>query len=134
MGFYKYTQGHFSNGFTVLGGVVFICLVPFWLRTAEFQYEGFIVLPYVIAYFYAGVAVISGIWLFLGCARMIDTCKIDLLKNFLILCGQLSLGNTPCIIFSWLIRQKLINHFLSLIVSFLLNKIPVIRNVFLGER
>jgi hypothetical protein len=91
-------------------------------------------LPYVLAYFYAGVVAISGIGLFLGCARMIDACKIDLLKNFLILCGQLSLGNTPCIIFSWLIRQKLINHILSLIVSFLLNKIPVLRNVFLGER
>ena len=135
LGFYKYTQGHFSHSYTLLAGLAFICLVPFWLRTAEFQYAGLIALPLVAAYFYAGIVAISGTGIFLGCTRMINNSKITLLKKFLIFCGQLSLGIYAIHYFFLGFSPKVIAPLvLSLGASVVINKIPVVRTIFLGER
>ena len=135
LGFYKLTQGYFSHGFTLLSGAVFAFLVPFWLRTAEYQYMGLIVLPYAALYFYAGIVAISGIGLFLGCARIITSSNIKVLKKFLILCGQLSLGIYAIHYFFLTYSPKIIAPLLlSISISFLLNKIKFLRTIFLGER
>ena len=135
LGFYKFTQGQFPIGYSILGGVVFFMLVPFWARTAQFQYVGPIVLPDTGLYFYAGILAISGIWIFLGCAKMITLSKVGFLKNFLILCGQLSLGIYAIHYFFLAYSPKiLVPLCVSLLISYLLNKIPVIRTLFLGER
>ena len=135
LGFYKYTQGHFSLRYALLAGLVFICLVPFWLRTAEFQYAGLIALPLVVAYFYAGIVAISGTWIFLGCTRIINSSKITLLKKFLIFCGQLSLGIYAIHYFFLALSPKVIAPLvLSLGASVVISKIPVVRTIFLGER
>ena len=135
LGFYKLTHGYFSHGFTLLSGAVFAFLVPFWLRTAEYQYMGLIVLPYAALYFYAGIVAISGIGLFLGCARIITSSNIKVLKKFLILCGQLSLGIYAIHYFFLTYSPKIIAPLLlSISISFLLNKIKFLRTIFLGER
>jgi fucose 4-O-acetylase-like acetyltransferase len=135
MGFYKYTQGRFSAWSAILGFVTYFSLVSFWLRTAPFQYAGPIELPFIAGYFYAGIVAISGIWFFLGCAKTIASCDLKYLKNFLILCGQLSLGIYAIHYFFLPYHPKIIAPLLlSLAISFFLSRIPVLRTIFLGER
>jgi hypothetical protein len=133
--FYKYTQGNYSYWYSILAGLAFICLAPFWLRTAEFQYAGSMLLPYIAIYFYAGIVAISGAGIVLGCARAINLCKFDALKKFLILCGQLSLGIYAIHYFFLSYSPKIIAPLLlSILISYVLNKIPLVKTVFLGER
>jgi fucose 4-O-acetylase-like acetyltransferase len=135
LGFYKFTQGNFSIPYSLLGGIVFFALVPFWLRTAQFQYVGPIALPDIALYFYAGVVAIAGTWIFLGCARLVAISSMDFLKRFLILCGQLSLGIYAIHYFFLAYSPKILVPLLaSLMISYLLNKTPVMRTLFLGER
>lgn len=134
LGFYKYTQEHFSNVYTILAGMTFVSLAPFWLRTANFQYAGSIQLPFVVLYFYAGVVAISGILLFLGFTRILNSQHNSLLKKFLILCGQLSLGIYATHYFFLAFFPKVIAPLvLSFGASILMNRIPLIRIIFLGE-
>lgn len=135
IGFYKYTQGNYSYWYSILAGLAFICLAPFWLRTAEFQYAGSMLLPSIAIYFYAGIVAISGTGIVLGCARAINSCKFDALKFFLVLCGQLSLGIYAIHYFFLAYSPKvLMPLLLSIIISLLLNRTPVLRTFFLGER
>ena len=134
MGFYKYTQGNFSNWYSIIAGLVFMLLSPLWLRSAEFQYAGEIVLPYAVLYLYAGVVAISGAFVVLGLAKLISSSKPMPIKNFLILCGQLSLGIYAIHYFFLAYSPKVVMPLLaSVAISFILNKIPLLRTVFLGE-
>jgi fucose 4-O-acetylase-like acetyltransferase len=135
VGFYKYLQGNCSYWYSILAGLAFICLAPFWLRTAEFQYAGSMLLPYIAIYFYAGIVAISGAGIVLGCARAISSCKFDALKKILVLCGQLSLGIYAIHYFFLSYSPKIIAPLLlSILISYVLNKIPLVKTVFLGER
>jgi fucose 4-O-acetylase-like acetyltransferase len=134
MGFYKYTQGNFSNWYSVVAGAIFLLLSPLWLRSAEYQYAGEIVLPYIAIYLYAGIVAISGTFAVLGLAKVISSSKLRPIKNFLILCGQLSLGIYAIHYFFLAYSPKVITPLLaSIAISFILNKIPLLRTVFLGE-
>jgi hypothetical protein len=134
MGFYKYTQGNFSNWYSVFAGAIFMLLSPIWLRSAEHQYAGGIALPYAALYLYAGVVAISGTFVVLGLAKVIASSKILPIKNFLILCGQLSLGIYAIHYFFLAYTPKVVMPLLaSVVISFILNKIPLLRTIFLGE-
>jgi len=134
MGFYRYTQGNYSYWYSVLAGTIFLLLSSFWLRTAEFQYAGTVALPYAAIYLYPGLVAISGTFVVLGITRLISSSKLGLTKNFLILCGQLSLGVYAIHYFFLAYSPKVIMPlFASIAISYILNKIPIARTVFLGE-
>lgn len=134
MGFYKHTRGNYSNWYSVLAGVIFIFLSPFWLRTAEFQYAGTTALPYIVLYMYASLVAISGAFVVLGIAKMISSSKLRPIKDFLILSGQLSLGIYALHYFFLAYSPKVITPLLaSIAISYVLNKIPIVRTIFLGE-
>jgi fucose 4-O-acetylase-like acetyltransferase len=134
MGFYRYTQGNYSYWYSVFAGAIFLLLSPFWLRTAEFQYAGVMALPQAALYLYASLVAISGTFVVLGITRLISSSKLGLTKNFLILCGQLSLGVYAIHYFFLAYSPKFIMPLLaSITISYILNKIPIARTVFLGE-
>jgi hypothetical protein len=134
MGFYRYTGGNYSNWYSVLAGVIFIFLSPFWLRTAEFQYAGTIALPYIALYMYASLVAISGAFVVLGIAKMISSSKLRYIKDFLIISGQLSLGIYALHYFFLAYSPKFITPLLaSIAISYVLNKVPIVRTIFLGE-
>ena len=134
MGFYRYTRGNYSNWYSVLAGLIFLLLSPFWLRTAEFQYAGVMVLPKAALYMYASLVAISGTFAVLGIAKLISSTKLGPIKNFFILCGQLSLGIYAIHYFFLAYSPKVITPLLaSIAISYLLNRVPIARTVFLGE-
>lgn len=134
MGFYRYTRGNYSYWYSVLAGAIFFLLSSFWLRTAEFQYSGTIALPYAAIYLYAGLVAISGTFVVLGIAKLISSAKLRPIKNFFILCGQLSLGIYAIHYFFLAYSPKVITPLLaSIAISCLLNRVPIARTVFLGE-
>ncbi|MBU3583489.1 acyltransferase family protein [Polynucleobacter sp. 15G-AUS-farblos] len=134
MGFYRYTRGNYSNWYSVLASAIFLLLSPFWLRTAEFQYAGVIVLPQAALYMYASLVAISGAFMMLGMAKLISSSELGPIKHFLILSGQLSLGIYALHYFFLAYSPKVIAPlFASIAISYVLNKIPVVRTIFLGE-
>lgn len=134
MGFYRYTRGNYSSWYSVLAGAIFILLSPFWLRTAEFQYAGAIAIPKIALYMYASLVAISGTFVVLGIAKLISSSKLRPVKHFLILSGQLSLGIYALHYFFLAYSPKFIAPlFASIAISYVLNKIPVVRTIFLGE-
>jgi fucose 4-O-acetylase-like acetyltransferase len=134
MCFYKYTQGNFSNWYSITAGVFFLILSPLWIRTAEYQYAGTIAFPYIVIYFFAGTVAISGSFIVLGIAKIIAQSRFSPIKNFLILCGQLSLGIYAIHYFFLAYSPKVLAPLLaSIAISLIFNKIPVVRTLFLGE-
>ena len=135
MGFYKYARQNFSNIAFGVASLIFVCLVPFWLRVAQDQFSGAFQLLPVISYFYAGVVAISGTFLILGLAKAFNGSKATWVKSFLIVCGQLSLGIYAIHYYFLAYSPKVVVPLLaSIAITFALNKIPGIRTIFLGER
>jgi fucose 4-O-acetylase-like acetyltransferase len=135
VGFYKYVYLKLSTWKYLPAWIIFIGLIPFWSRTAVDNIDGLtLVLPGLI-YFYAGVVALTGSLVILSVAKWISETTIKPIRNFLILCGQLSLGVYAIHYFFLAYSPKVIAPLLiSIGLSYGINRIPVLRTVLLGER
>ena len=135
IGFYKYLYLKLSTLKYLPAWIIFIALVPFWSRTAINNIEGVALIPLGLTYFYAGLVALSGSFLILGMAKWISETDIRPIKSFLILCGQLSLGIYAIHYFFLAYSPKVLTPLLiSVVLAYLINRIPVLRTVLLGER
>jgi len=135
VGFYKYVYSKLSTWKYFPAWIIFIVLVPFWSRSALDNINGATWIPVELTYFYAGLVALSGSFLILGLAKWISETKIKPIKSFLILCGQLSLGIYAIHYFFLGYSPKVLAPLLlSVGLSYVINRIPVVRTVLLGER
>jgi fucose 4-O-acetylase-like acetyltransferase len=135
VGFYKYIYPKLSTWKYLPAWIIFIALVPFWSRTAGDNIDGVTLIPIGVTYFYAGLVALSGSFLILGLAKWISETNIKLIKSFLILCGQLSLGIYAIHYFFLGYSPKVLAPLLlSVGLSYGINRIPVVRMILLGER
>ena len=135
MGFYKYIYLNLSTWKYVLAWIIFIGLIPFWSRTALDNIDGLALIPTQLIYFYAGLVALSGSLVILSVAKWISETEIKPIRNFLILCGQLSLGIYALHYFFLAYSPKVLAPLLiSIGLAYGINKIPVLRAVLLGEK
>ncbi|MBU3631648.1 acyltransferase family protein [Polynucleobacter sp. AP-Melu-500A-A1] len=135
IGFYKYLYLKISTWKYLPAWIIFIALIPFWSRTAADNIDGVTWIPLALSYFYAGLVALSGSFLILGIAKWISETNIKLIKNFLILCGQLSLGIYAIHYFFLAYSPKVIAPLLmSVGIAYGINRIPGFRTLLLGER
>lgn len=138
MGFYRYLYQDLASWKYFFVGILFIALVPFWSRTAADNFsvsEQFAALPQYLSYFYAAIVALSGSFLMLGITKLIAASKEGWFKSSLVLCGQLSLGIYALHYFFLSYPPKVIAPLLlSIAIAFILNRIPVLRTIFLGEK
>ena len=135
IGFYKYVYLKLSTWKYLPAWIIFIGLIPFWSRTAPDNIDGFTFAPTVLIYFYAGLVALSGSFIILSVAKWISETEIKPFRNFLISCGQLSLGIYALHYFFLAYSPKVIAPLLiSIGLAYGINKIPVLRTVLLGER
>ena len=138
MGFYRYLYPSFSTWKYLVSWGVFLALIPFWSRTAPNNFIAPMELASISAelvYFYSGVVAITGAFVILSLAKWISLSKKSIAQNFLILCGQLSLGIYAIHYFFLAYSPKVLAPLLiSVGLAYLINKTPVARTVLLGER
>ena len=138
MGFYRYLYPSFSTWKYLVSWGIFLALIPFWSRTAPNNFIAPMELASISAelvYFYAGVVAITGAFVILSLAKWISLSKKSIARNFLILCGQLSLGIYAIHYFFLAYSPKVLAPLLiSVGLAYLINKTPVARTVLLGER
>lgn len=135
IGFYKYVYSQLKTWKYLPAWIIFIGLIPFWSRTAVDNIDRVIVLPGALSYFYAGLVALSGSFLILSIAKWIAETHIKVLKSFLVLCGQLSLGIYAIHYFFLAYSPKVVVPlFLSLALAYGINRIPFLRTALLGER
>lgn len=135
MGFYKYVYLKLSTWKYLPAWIIFIGLIPFWSRTAVDNIDGLTLAPLGLIYFYAGVVALTGSLVILSAAKWISETEIKPIRNFLILCGKLSLGVYAIHYFFLAYSPKVIAPLLiSIGLSYGINRIPVLRIVLLGER
>jgi fucose 4-O-acetylase-like acetyltransferase len=138
MGFYRYLYPGFSTWKYLVSWGIFLVLIPFWSRTAPNNFIAPMELASISAelvYFYAGVVAITGAFVILSLAKWISLSKKSIAQNFLILCGQLSLGIYAIHYFFLAYSPKVLTPLLiSVGLAYLINKTPVARTVLLGER
>jgi hypothetical protein len=135
IGFYKYLYLKISTWKYLPAWIIFIALIPFWSRTATDNIDGVIWIPLELSYFYAGLVALSGSFLILGIAKWISETNIKLIKSFLILCGQLSLGIYAIHYFFLAYSPKVIAPLLmSVGLAYGIDRVPVLRTLLLGER
>jgi len=135
IGFYKYVYPQLTTWKYLPAWIIFIGLIPFWSRTAVHNIDGAIVLPSVLTYFYAGLVALSGSFLILSIAKWIAETHIKVLKSFLVLCGQLSLGIYAIHYFFLAYSPKVVAPLLlSMALAYGINRIPILRKVLLGEK
>ena len=135
IGFYKYLYLKISTWKYLPAWLIFIILIPFWSRTAADNIDGVTWIPMELSYFYAGLVALSGSFLILGIAKWISETNIKLLKSFMILCGQLSLGIYAIHYFFLAYSPKAIAPLLmSVVLSYGIYRTPVLRTLLLGER
>ncbi len=135
IGFYKYVYLKLSTWKYLPAWIIFIGLIPFWSRTAIDNMDASILLPSVLIYFYAGIVALSGSFLILSIAKWIAQTHIKVLKSFLVLCGQLSLGIYAIHYFFLAYPPKVLTPLLvSIVLAYGINRIPVVRTVLLGEK
>jgi hypothetical protein len=133
--FYKYLYLKISTWKYLSSWIIFIGLIPFWSRTATDNIDGATWIPLELSYFYAGLVALSGSFLILGIAKWISGTNIKLIKSFLILCGQLSLGIYAIHYFFLAYSPMVIAPLLiSIGLAYSINRIPVMRTLLLGER
>ena len=138
IGFYRYLYPKIETWKYLPAVAIFVAVIPFWDRTTVnniIAFDGVSLVPEQLTYFYAGVVALSGSFVMIGLAKAITNSSLNWVKKFLILCGQLSLGiyaihyfflpYTPKVLFPLLV---------SLGIALLLNRIPILRTVFLGEK
>ena len=135
IGFYKYVYFRLSTWKYFPAWFIFIGLIPFWSRTTINNIDGAIVLPIELTYFYAGLVALSGSFLILSVAKWISKTHIKVLKGFLVLCGQLSLGIYAIHYFFLVYSPKVVAPLLlSVGLAYGINRIPILRTALLGER
>ena len=135
VGFFKYIYLQLSTWKYLPAWIIFIGLIPFWSRTALDNIDGLTLIPTGLSYFYAGLVALSGSLVILSVAKWISETKIKPLRNFLILCGQLSLGIYAIHYFFLAYSPKVLAPLLiSIGLAYGINRIPVLRTVLLGER
>jgi fucose 4-O-acetylase-like acetyltransferase len=138
MGFYRYLYPSFSTWKYLVSWGIFLALIPFWSRTAPNNFMAPLELTSISAelvYFYAGVVAITGAFVILSLAKWISLGKKSIAQNFLILCGQLSLGIYAIHYFFLAYSPKvLVPLLISVGLAYLINKTPVARTILLGER
>ena len=135
IGFYKYLYLKISAWKYLPAWVIFVALIPFWSRTTSDNIDGVIWIPLELSYFYAGLVALSGSFLILGIAKWISETNIKPLKNFLILCGQLSLGIYAIHYFFLAYSPKvLVPLLMSVGLAYGIHRVPVLRTLLLGER
>jgi fucose 4-O-acetylase-like acetyltransferase len=117
--------------------VIFIALIPFWDRTTVnniLALQELSLIPEQLSYFYSGVVALSGSFVMLGLAKAIYYLRPNFFKRLLILSGQLSLGIYAIHYYFLDYSPKIIAPLLlGILISTFLNKIPLIRTLFLGE-
>jgi fucose 4-O-acetylase-like acetyltransferase len=135
MGFYKYIYLRLSIWKYLPAWIIFIALIPFWSRTAVDNIDGLTLIPAALVYFYAGLVALSGSLMILNMAKWISETEIKPIRNFLVSCGQLSLGIYALHYFFLAYSPKAIAPLLiSIGLAYGINKIPVFRTLLLGER
>ena len=138
MGFYRYLYPSFSTWKYLVSWGIFLALIPFWSRTAPNNFITPMELASISAelvYFYSGVVAITGAFVILSLAKWISLSKKSIAQNFLILCGQLSLGIYAIHYFFLAYSPKVLAPLLiSVGLAYLINKTPVARTALLGER
>ena len=135
IGFYKYFYLTLPTWKYLPAWIIFIGLIPFWSRTAVDNIEGLALIPTQLIYFYAGLVALSGSLIILSVAKWTSETELKLVRNFLILCGQLSLGIYALHYFFLAYSPKVIAPLLiSIGLAYGINKIPVLRTVLLGEK
>jgi fucose 4-O-acetylase-like acetyltransferase len=135
LGFYKYVYLQLSTWKYLPAWIIFIGLIPFWSRTALDNIDGLTLIPTGLSYFYAGLVALSGSLVILSVAKWISETKIKPIRNFLILCGKLSLGIYAIHYFFLAYSPKVIAPLLiSVGLAYGINRIPVFRTVLLGEK
>jgi hypothetical protein len=135
IGFYKYLYLKMSAWTYLLAGIIFIALIPFWSRTADNNIDWVTQIPLGVTYFYAGLVALSGSFLVLGATKWIAETNIKPIKSFLILCGQLSLGIYAIHYFFLAYSPKVFAPLLlSVVLAYVINRIPGLRILLLGER
>ena len=135
MGFYKYIYLNLSTWKYVPAWIIFIGLIPFWSRTALDNIDGLTLIPAGLIYFYASLVALSGSLIILSIAKWISETKFKLIRNILILCGQLSLGIYAIHYFFLGYSPKVLAPLLmSIGLTYGINRIPRLRTVLLGER
>jgi fucose 4-O-acetylase-like acetyltransferase len=134
IGFYKYVYLNLSMWKYLPAWIIFIALIPFWSRTATDNIDRTVILPGELTYFYAGLVSLSGSFLILSIAKWVAETHIKVLKSFLVLCGQLSLGIYAIHYFFLAFSPKVLAPLLiSIALAYGINKIPVMRTALLGE-
>jgi hypothetical protein len=135
VGFYKYVYLKLSTWKYLPAWIIFIGLIPFWSRTAVDNIDGLTLVPLGLIYFYAGVVALTGSLVILSVAKWISETEIKPIRNFLILCGQLSLGIYAIHYFFLAYSPKVIAPLLiSIGLAYGIDRIPVLRTVLLGEK
>ena len=135
IGFYQYIYLKLSTWKYLPAWIIFIGLIPFWSRTAVDNVDGLMLIPSGLIYFYAGLVALSGSLVILSVAKWISETEIKPIRNFLILCGQLSLGIYALHYFFLGYSPKVIAPLLiSIVLAYGINRIPVLRTVLLGEK
>jgi len=133
--FYKYVYLRIYIWRHLPAWIIFIALIPFWSRTAIDDIDSSISLPNELTYFYAGLVALSGSFLILRIAKWIAETHIKVLKSFLVLCGQLSLGIYAIHYFFLAYLHKVIAPpLLSVALAYGINKIQFLRIILLGEK
>jgi fucose 4-O-acetylase-like acetyltransferase len=137
IGFYRYLYPKLELWKYLPAIVIFIALIPFWDRTTVnniFALQEVSLIPEQLSYFYSGVVALSGSFVMLGLAKAIFYLRPNFFKRFLILSGQLSLGIYAIHYYFLDYSPKVIAPLLlGILFGAILNKVPLIRTLFLGE-
>ena len=138
IGFYKYLFPGMEIWKYLLMGAIFTALIPFWDRVAPNNFSNnqiITLIPEQVIYFYAGIVAICGTFLMLSVSKKISTSKPGLIRKFLVLCGQLSLGIYALHYFFLPFSPKVFAPLvISVVIAYAINKTPILRTVLLGER
>ena len=137
IGFYRYLYPKMDVWKYLPAIAIFMAAVPFWDRTNAnniLALEGISFIPEQLTYFYAGVVALSGSFVMIGLAKAIFYLRPNFFKRFLILSGQLLLGMYAPHYYFLNYSPKIIAPLvLGILLSTILNKLPVIRTLLLGE-
>lgn len=134
MGFYKYLYLKISIWQYFLAWIIFLSLIPFWSRIAANNIVGLEFMPSIFSYYFAGIVALSGSLGLLSLASWLAASDMKWIKNFLILAGQLSLGIYAIHYFFLQYSPKAFAPLIiSISLAYVINMIPVIRTILLGE-
>lgn len=135
--FYRYVYPKIYLWQYISAWFIFLVCIPFWSRidADNVHINSFLNdAPDLIRYFYAGLVALSGSLAVLSIAKWIDN-KKTILKNFLVLCGKLSLGIYALHYFFLSYYPSVIAPLLiSICISYLISKARWPRLILLGER